>query len=984
MYELVMLRRKVLVRTAALLLLVLLVVPFANVLAAPGKGPVTNEIYFKEYIDDQAAMLAVRKGEIDWHYWRIPYELVEDLKKDPNIKIYFNPLSGIHDLYFNPAPNAGGHFNPFALREFRFGLQYLVDREAYVNEQLKGQGIPMVAPIVPVQYDYGVIGDVVDQLGIRYDETKGRALMAKALLDAGAVKKGGKWYYNGEPIKVKVIIRVEDERKLLGDFFANTLEDFGIEVDRVYANFDFAIPTVYLTDPMDGKWHVYTEGWGFGTFSKYNEGDIAFFYSPKWGYFPGLGNPAWWNYQNATADKLGDKLALGKFISKYDRDEAMRKLTLIGLEESIRVFVATTAESYAARKDVKDIVCGPGSGMITRFNYMSAYKPGSDVLYVGAKYMPRTAMSAYTRYLGPTGFYSDAVWNAITDPGAVTRHPFTGEIYPWRATFTVSYDYDPATGPKEMTVPSDAFVWDSKANQWKEVGNGVKAKAKVVANYVLGKWHDGADVTLADVLYLYYWLWEWTSDDSTPGNPDPYYDSTIASYLGDSIRLIKGIKVINSTAIEVYVDYWHFDDKEIAATALYWPDFPMHLSIALEQLVAEGKYAFSEAVSSYKGVDQLDPLSKNIAMDIKAKLQELKQKGYVPTEILKIPGYKISADVVLSDYDKAIQFIDKHGHAVISNGPYILDKFDPTNRFIHLVANRDYPFTPEKWADFKYAKMAQIAGIMVEPIIDKAQGSVIKIRVLVGGEPSNEAEVHYKIVSRGLLTSGRVLAKGVAQPSSTPGIFVVNLTPGMMAAWISGPAEIQVRAASKYSSAWAYAKASFFITGQSSLDLSAAETIGGTPVIGSENDRAAANILRDAFGLNDAVLVKSLSDQPEGDLFIIGGPEVNILAATYNKPLGIEIKTYPTITISVNGKSLSIKRSDYGKADIAVIAIGEVSGRKVVLVEGGTRYGTEAAALFLAKNVAQLTGSTWAIIQWADQNGDGKIQLDEIAVKYSG
>ncbi|TDA41693.1 MAG: hypothetical protein DSO07_03245, partial [Thermoproteota archaeon] len=50
----------------------------------------------------------------------------------------------------------------------------------------------------------------------------------------GATLVGGKWQYQGKPVVIKFIIRVEDARKKIGDYVAGQLEKVGFTVERMY------------------------------------------------------------------------------------------------------------------------------------------------------------------------------------------------------------------------------------------------------------------------------------------------------------------------------------------------------------------------------------------------------------------------------------------------------------------------------------------------------------------------------------------------------------------------------------------------------------------------------------------------------------------------------------------------------------------------------------------------------------------------------
>src|SRR5690554_3617880 len=76
----------------------------------------------------------------------------------------------------------------------------------------------------------------------------------------GARKENGVWRYNGEPVEIIVLIRIEDERRALGDYVATLLEEIGFVVDRQYKTATEA-PPLWLGDPNDGLFHIYTNSW---------------------------------------------------------------------------------------------------------------------------------------------------------------------------------------------------------------------------------------------------------------------------------------------------------------------------------------------------------------------------------------------------------------------------------------------------------------------------------------------------------------------------------------------------------------------------------------------------------------------------------------------------------------------------------------------------------------------------------------------------
>jgi peptide/nickel transport system substrate-binding protein len=91
----------------------------------------------------------------------------------------------------------------------------------------------------------------------------------------------GKWQANGKPVVIVALIRTEDKRKEIGDYFANQLEALGFTVDRQFKVRAEAAP-IWQGDPYPCTWTYYTAGWistaisrdEANMFAQYNTGRI--------------------------------------------------------------------------------------------------------------------------------------------------------------------------------------------------------------------------------------------------------------------------------------------------------------------------------------------------------------------------------------------------------------------------------------------------------------------------------------------------------------------------------------------------------------------------------------------------------------------------------------------------------------------------------------------------------------------------------------
>ena len=188
-------------------------------------------------------------------------------------------------------------------------------------------------------------------------------------------------HFNDQPVRLKFIMRVEDERREVGDLIRAALQDAGFAIAANRQTFAPAIQTVYASDPAQFEWHLYTEGWGRGAPNRYDFGGINSFYAPWLGNMPGWKEVGFWHYENEELDELGERLFKGDFDNQAKRDEMYREMTRIGLDESVRIWIATVMNAFPVQAGIEgvtqDLAARParGCGACVR-----AYRPDSDEL----------------------------------------------------------------------------------------------------------------------------------------------------------------------------------------------------------------------------------------------------------------------------------------------------------------------------------------------------------------------------------------------------------------------------------------------------------------------------------------------------------------------------------------------------------------------------------------------------------------------------
>jgi len=686
-------------KAMACVLILSLMTMFFSALTTPvyaATGPASDAIIFKRVPVDLAAE-ALKAGDIDYYIYGLRPAQAEALVGVPDISIYYAP-SGLVDIGINPAPAPTGELNPLAIKEVRFALNYLMDRDYVVNQIYKGFASPMVTFLSTYDPDFVTIYDIVAKYEFKYDPATAASLINSALTRAGASKQEGKWYYGGNPVTLNFIIRTEDERREIGDAFASALEDVGFTINRQYMPFGQAIPIVYGTDPKDLEWHLYTEGWGKSAVDKYDYVTINQFGCPWYGWMPGFQEAGYWQYENSTLDDLGQKIFKGEFSDKAERDSLYKQATEMIIQESVRIWAATRLEIHPARKEVKGLTNDLGTGLRSPLNPREVYVSGKDNVTVGHLWV-WTEASVWNPIGGHDDVYSNDMWRAVHDP-FVWRHPFSGRPIPFRWDYTVT-----TAGPDgKLDVPEDAFLWDAAENEWVAVGSDVNATSKVVfdlSKYIGTKWHHGQTITWADVLFSIYQHFELAYDAEKS-----VIESSTSALLQEIFSIYKGLRIVDDT-LEVYLDYWHFDPDYIADYAdLIGGDppmghYPWEVLAGMDKVVFEdGTAAYSQSAAQALGVPWLSVALNTHAEWVKDAIEGFDAAGFFPENVFNVLDTMYATEAEANArFDAAVAWFNDKGHMVISDGPFYLDIFDPEAQYAVLRAFRDstYPFTKGDW-----------------------------------------------------------------------------------------------------------------------------------------------------------------------------------------------------------------------------------------------------------------------------------------------
>ena len=207
-------------------------------------------------------------------------------------------------------------------------------------------------------------------------------------------------------------------------------------------------------------------------------------------------------------------------------------------------------------------------------------------------------------------------------------------------------------------------------------------------------WHDGQPITIADAVYSIAQGFDRAYDPEKAK-----IETALAVTARPYLETFKGFRLTDDDQLEVYVDYWHFDEDHIAAYANPVSfDMPWEVKAAMDDLVFEQRRAaYSDTAASRFSVPWLSLVLRGMPASWTAPCAQMERDEVVPAGLFEFGGRSlVTPEEATARYEAAQEWYDEHDHLVISNGPFYLERFDPPAQFAELDAFRDptYPFKP--------------------------------------------------------------------------------------------------------------------------------------------------------------------------------------------------------------------------------------------------------------------------------------------------
>ena len=345
---------------------------------------------------------------------------------------------------------------------------------------------------------------------------------------------------------------------------------------------------------------------------------------------PGWREDGFWQYENEELDEIGQRSSAASSTARRsatrstddDRDGARR----------VGPRLAGHREQQLPRGEGIEGETATSSRARGTLVLREASVPGSDEIRVGHLWV-WTERTTWNPVGGFGDVYSVDICRNLVDP-PIINHPFTGIPKPFRA----SYEVETAGPDGTLEVPADAVLWDAEADAWAPVdgrddrGEQGHLRLLPVLRHELAPRpadHAGRRGVL-DRAGLRARL-----------RPEKArIETALAVTSRPYLETFKGFRIVDDDTLEVYVDYWHFDEDYIASYAT-----PAGFDMPWEVLAAMDDVVFEQAPGRLQrhrrarfSVPWLSLVHRRDARLVDRALREFGREPSVPTGVFEVGG----------------------------------------------------------------------------------------------------------------------------------------------------------------------------------------------------------------------------------------------------------------------------------------------------------------------------------------------------------
>ncbi len=733
-------------------------------------------------------------------------------------------LGQVNELTFNPVgPVFPGtdRLNPFAVPRIREAMNWLVDRRHIAQEIMGGLGVPRWLPINTAFPDYARLADVARRLEIRYrhDPDRARSVITEEMQKLGATLVGGRWQFRGRPVTLTFLIRVEDERRQIGDYVAGLLEGLGFSVERRYGRAADLNPLWIVQDPAEGRWHVYTGGWISTVIDRDQADNFDFFYTKR-----GLARPLWQAYRPSPEfDRLADRLNRRDFHTVQERNRLMARALELALQDSVRLWLVERQSVWPWRGELElvgDLAGGLSGSLLWPYTVRFRGRAGG-VVRIG---VPSILPEPWNPIGGSNWIFDTTLYRATQDypliPNPHTGLPERQRVERVEITVkqglpvTKNSDWVTLRFVPTVRVPEDAIIgWDSRQQRFVTVREkhpqGLEALVKSTVYFdrdlfrkVL--WHDGNRLSLGDILLG--WILTFERADEHSALFDRSYVPTFQSFM----ETFRGFRIVSEDPLvaEFYTSSWTMDAELMTAAGSFWPVYgfgpgPWHTVALGLRAEAAGRAAFTAAKATEKKVERLNYVAGPTLAILDRELEAARAENYIPFE--RALGRWIKPQEARQRWQLLAAWRQGRGHYWVGMGPFLLQRVSPVEKIVELRRFGRFPDPATKWLRFGEPRLASVT-VSGPRQVQVGAEAAFELRITEGGRPyppQDLQEVKYLLFD----ARNELVAQGRAQPAGDG--WRVVLGREVTSRLRPGPNRLEVVVVSKAVSVPAFASATF-------------------------------------------------------------------------------------------------------------------------------------------------------------------------------
>lgn len=794
------------------------------------KGGWLDKIVFSAIAEAEPAVAQLQAGTVDMYAVAADDpSAYEKVKADPNLK-YVETYGSNNQLILNSVKCTDTNiFNPFTDQKIREAMNWAVDRNYIAQEIMGGLAKPKYTALTSAFADYSRYADVMSEIETKYayNLDKAKEVVDAQMTAAGATKNAdGKWEMNGKPVTIIGLIRTEDSRKEIGNYFATQLESLGFTVDRQEKTRSEAGP-IWQGQPEDCKFGYYTAGWISTAISR-DDGNMFVQYNT--GKMQNI--PLFNAYQPSEAlQAVEDKLYTNNFKNMDERGQLFKEALEKSMEESWWGVWVSDNITYSPYKvgvsSAYDLAGGIASAQLWPYTARLDGKEGGEL-----KIAQSGIMVQPWNPIAGSNWTDDAMPQRATMDWGMVYDPYTGLSVPKLVEkadlvveeglpVTKNADWVNLSFEKEIQVPADAWAdWDPVAQKFITVGekypDGITTKTKSVVYYRpelwQTTWHDGSPLSIGDFVMEMIMTFDPAMEKSK------VYNESLASGLESWMSHFKGVKIVSTDplTIETYDDLFALD-AELTITdwypSRYYPASSTNGMLAWHDitpaLLAEenGELALTTEKAQDKKVEWTSLLA-GPSLETQAKyLDQAAKDSYLP--YAPTMSQYVKPEEITLRYENLKKWYDAKKHLVLGTGPYFIDQVFPVEGTLTLARYENYLFPAEDWANFSEPMIAT-AAVDGPTSVKAGEEASFDVSVTFKDQPYPTADIEK--VSYILYNSkNEVVGQGEAT-NSADGLYQVVLGTDVTSKLEAGGSKLSVVVSSKVVSIPTFLDYEFVVT----------------------------------------------------------------------------------------------------------------------------------------------------------------------------